>query len=1145
MVEEIMAEQGELIDKIVFEQVNSLILKDLPNLATFCPGSCIFEWPSLKTLNVDACPKLETLSLVFNAQKLQISVGSEDMHQEGRHDSFMQHPFNGQVSVPLEALNLHNLENLKEICKDPQGILKFQNLSSLTVYKCDCLRNLFSPSMARGLLQLQLLEINSCEMMVEIVSMDESGEASTGNKIVFPEVNTLKLQHLPNLKCFCSLDCAFEWPSLVMVRVEDCPQMRTFSSGLLQTPKLRQIQVGDNKWDWKGDLENTIQHLFTGEVPYSTIEKLCINCPAEMKTILDTKLLANSFGNLKVLEARCIDEKCNVFLSNVLPRSHKLEELFVENIEFLEEVFDLEGFSWEGNAQFLIQLRKLILRDLPRLKNIWNKDPSAILGFQNVREFDVLRCGYLRNLISTSVARSLVQIEVLKIHSCYMMEEIVGETVGEAAAMKKIEFPQLKHLEIVGLSNLISFHSGKCTFEWPFLETLRIECCPLLRTFTAGFLCMHKSMTIDKGLEVTLEGGVPGMLMQCHFNEKVVFPEIKKLHLICLQNFEEIWHGPVPDSSFHKLQLLEVGTCSKLLHVIPLNLLSRLENLEKLTVQNCDMLEHIFELGGLIKIRAVAAVLCRLDELVLTHLPKLMYLVNMDFARVPVFPNIQILKVNGCGCLRYFFSASIARCLKQLKVVEIADCKLLKHIIVKEKEVTDKISFPSLYSLVLEDLPSLTTFSEGSESFEFPSLVTLRISQCPKVKSFSSALSGMSDIDAPVPLFQSNMLISFQKLEKLALEQCDSLREIFDIEGLVMQDKHEPLLPQLSDLVLTHLPKLVHMWNKEPAGILLFQKLISLQVIHCDGLDNLFSLSTARNLIKLQKLKLFGCELMEEVITVEEEESMDEIVFPELECLLLKHLPRLTCFFPGTNTFEWPSLKTVRVKSIPKMEHFAPGVQSTPKLKAIYGNFLEKVWKENLNDTIKHLDRTNDHIVAPQLEAEAVHKSSSGHICKAKESYTPEVLGAERGWQNSFISSSKGQELGVESSSMASTVNDQRLCQGEIVKVEESQTGETSTARGFISTEEQATSDLFLSHYQHRESHDSASKTWSGLPLNTKDEAWTARMTTRMATLMMLIMITTRMEQASGEDHKAMQLKSEAGSKEAALAEIIEEVGEN
>ena len=72
--------------------------------------------------------------------------------------------FSLQVILPsLEELNLCNLGNMKKLWADHnQGMYCCQNLTKVIVWRCDCLKYLFSYSMVNSLLQLQHLEISYC-----------------------------------------------------------------------------------------------------------------------------------------------------------------------------------------------------------------------------------------------------------------------------------------------------------------------------------------------------------------------------------------------------------------------------------------------------------------------------------------------------------------------------------------------------------------------------------------------------------------------------------------------------------------------------------------------------------------------------------------------------------------------------------------------------------------------------------------------------------------------------------------------------------------------------------------------------------------------------------------------------------------------
>lgn len=48
------------------------------------------------------------------------------------------------------------------------------------------------------------------------------------------------------------------------------------------------------------------------------------------------------------------------------------------------------------------------------------------------------------------------------------------------------------------------------------------------------------------------------------------------------------------------------------------------------------------------------------------------------------------------------------------------------------------------------------------------------------------------------------------------MENCNQLEEIFDLEGLNVDGGHVGLLPKLEEMYLIGLPKLSHIWNKDP-----------------------------------------------------------------------------------------------------------------------------------------------------------------------------------------------------------------------------------------------------------------------------------------------------------------------------------------
>lgn len=87
------------------------------------------------------------------------------------------------------------------------------------------------------------------------------------------------------------------------------------------------------------------------------------------------------------------------------------------------------------------------------------------------------------------------------------------------------------------------------------------------------------------------------------------------------------------------------------------------------------------------------------------------------------------------------------------------------------------------------------------------------------------------------------------------------------------------------------------------------------------------------SLVRLQTLVIRGCELMEGVVDTRlgREELMTTIVFPELLCLELVNLPKLTRFATG-NSIEFSSLTILRISSCPDLERFISSSTCADKL---------------------------------------------------------------------------------------------------------------------------------------------------------------------------------------------------------------------
>ena len=174
-----------------------------------------------------------------------------------------------------------------------------------------------------------------------------------------------------------------------------------------------------------------------------------------------------------------------------------------------------------------------------------------------------------------------------------------------------------------------------------------------------------------------------------------------------------------------------------------------------------------------------------------------------------------------------------------------------------------------------------------------------------------------------VNIFESNMLARFQSLETLEVSYCGSLQEVFELQRHNVRESYIVTAIPLKRLMLCRLPKMKHIWNKDPQGIFSFQNLQKISVWECESLQSLFPASVARCLMQLEDLRIADCGV-EEIISREEiAKAAARFVFPKVTLLVLCKLPKLKWFCRGVHTSKWPLLKELEVSKCDQIEIFA------------------------------------------------------------------------------------------------------------------------------------------------------------------------------------------------------------------------------
>ncbi|KAH9753099.1 Disease resistance protein [Citrus sinensis] len=284
-----------------FPKLSELRLIDLPKLKRFCnfTGN-IIEPPKLENLTIENCPDMETF---ISNSVVHVTTDNKKPEKLTSEENFLlahqvQPLFDEKVAFPklrkLRLSRLHkvqhlwkenaesnkvfaNLESLKiSECSKLQKLVPpswhLENLEALKVSKCHGLINVLTFSTSESLVNLQRMKIADCKMIEEIIQSQVGEEAK--DCIVFRELEYLTLDCLPSLTSFSLGNYALEFPSLKQVVVRQCPKMKIFSQGVLDTPMLNKVNVTEEEKDdqdeeddddeacWEGNLNDTIKKLF-------------------------------------------------------------------------------------------------------------------------------------------------------------------------------------------------------------------------------------------------------------------------------------------------------------------------------------------------------------------------------------------------------------------------------------------------------------------------------------------------------------------------------------------------------------------------------------------------------------------------------------------------------------------------------------------------------------------------------------------------------------------------------------------------------------------------------------------------------------------------------------------------------------------
>ncbi|KOM37902.1 hypothetical protein LR48_Vigan03g128400 [Vigna angularis] len=900
-----------------FNSLDSLIIRECHKLVKIFPSFMGQKFQSLQSLTITNC------KLVENIFDFEMIPQTSDINE-----------------TQLHKIVLQNLSNLVSIWKDDTcQILKYNNLQSITVAGSPNLNYLFPVSITKDLENLESLDVRNCRAMKEIVGWDKG----TNENVItfkFPRLNYVSLQSLFELMSFYGRAHTLEWPSLKKLLILRCGKLEGINTDIsnsqvkpigLATEKviynLEFMAMSFREVEW---LQNYIINVHRMQNLQSVVLHGLKNVEVLfwlLHRLPNLKRLTLGFCHLKRIWAPASlisREKIGVVM--------QLQALELKNIWPLEEI----GFEHEVLLQ---RVERLIIQCCTKLKIL----ASSSVSFSYLTYLEVENC-MLRNLMTCSTAKTLVQLKTMKVSYCPMIVEIISENEGEE--IQEIEFKLLRSLELVSLQNLTSFMNvDKCDLKFPVMENLVVSECPKMTKFSK----VQSAPNLQKVQVVATEKdkwyweGDLNATLKKHFTHQVSFEYSKHMKLKDYPEMKEVCQGkPVfQDNFFGSLRKLEFDAASKREIVLPSYVLPYLKNLEELNIESCKSARVIFDMDDC----QIKETVFRLKKLTLKDLPNMKWIWNKNPEGIVSFPNLEEVFVSSCGTLVTLFPSTLARNLSKLKALTIHNCSKLVEIVEKKEEMEDEITeifeFPCLSKLFLCNLPMLICFYPRQHLLKCPILERLHVAYCRKLKLFTSQPHHslphpMFLIEEVVPKLKEvilneknitllkdghsrdllhklnyldlvsedygnkkdslpfDFLQKVPNLEYLVVRQCFGLKEIFPSKKLD-GDHDGILLAGLNKLSLNKLLELESIGLDHPWVKPYTEKLQGLAVIKCPRLERLVNCVTS--FINLKQLIVKNCKRMMylftfstakslgklETLRIENCESMKEIIEKEDE----------------------------------------------------------------------------------------------------------------------------------------------------------------------------------------------------------------------------------------------------------------------
>ncbi|KAF3447819.1 hypothetical protein FNV43_RR08524 [Rhamnella rubrinervis] len=573
------------------------------------------------------------------------------------------------------------------------------------------------------------------------------------------------------------------------------------------------------------------------------------------------------------------------------------------------------GDVWDWDAEYATS-KSLKLKISQR--NQWDQGLESVLNRCEDLSLDVFEG--VNNIVYLLDKDGFQQLKKLHVQNNPEISHVVHSNIGYSRIHSRTAFPILEALSLYNLVSLESVCTGQLADRsFRQLKIIRVKNCPKLKNIFSFSTILH--------------------FLQL---EEIEVKDCKNMKEIVEGKEEQLTDGVNDPIEFHGLRSLTLQSLPELISFSSYH--------SPLVASASRNPMQLFN---------DKVVFPKLEALKLSSIPLNKLCDGQLSARLCWIQNLTSLIIVGCNGLTFLCSSSMSMNLfVQMKTLEIHRCQNMVEIILTEEygEVKNMDNmFPKLGILKLEVLENLEKFCTSASYTEFPCLQNLIIEGCTKLGSFivdptmrknvvDTAGRRLFDEKVGFPRLEylsinglhkltsiwHNQLApdSFCKLIEFSVESCSSLIHIL-VPGILKR------LHSLKELTVMDCESVEEVFEVEgksdgdynQSEIFICRNLTEVSILNCKILKNVFPAPVAKLLEKLEKLWIFNCQILGQIVD-EEEVGLKTIIpprfmFPRLMILRLEFLPQLKSFYPGKHTSMCPSLKELEISQCDKIEILA------------------------------------------------------------------------------------------------------------------------------------------------------------------------------------------------------------------------------